>query len=56
MESKGGNEKTGAQSVRDAHTGKTLQWEAQKGWRRIARRTVCSDWLQLLNKIRTNLR
>ncbi len=26
-------------------TGKTLQWEAQKGWRRIARRGVCSDWL-----------
>src|SRR3989339_935575 len=26
-------------------TGKTLQWEAQKGWRRTARRGGCSGWL-----------
>ena len=29
-------------------TGKTLQWEAQTGWRRIARRGFCSDWLNTL--------
>ena len=26
-------------------TGKTLRWEARKGWRRIAKRRDCSDWL-----------
>jgi hypothetical protein len=36
--------------------GKTLQLEAQKGWHALRQRQNCSDWLQLLNKIRTDLR
>ncbi|MBI5156107.1 recombinase zinc beta ribbon domain-containing protein, partial [Candidatus Peregrinibacteria bacterium] len=35
--------------------GRSVQWEAQKGWRALRQRQKCSDWLQLLNKIRTEL-